>query len=78
MLLTTLNYNSVYNLKNDLREGLAIFYNEEKFDKLFHNYSVISQDINNLNEFNTVWSQIQNVNTKKTFLNRNTIIQVSE
>lgn len=78
MLLTTLNYNSVYNLKNDLREGLAIFYNEEKFDKLSHNYSVISQDINNLNEFNTVWSQIQNVNTKETFLNRNTIIQVSK
>ncbi|PBC27644.1 2',5'-phosphodiesterase [Apis cerana cerana] len=76
VLLTTLNYNSVYNLKNDLREGLAIFYNEEKFDKLSHNYSVISQDINNLNEFNTVWSQIQNVNTKETFLNRNTIIQL--
>ncbi|XP_031365550.1 2',5'-phosphodiesterase 12-like [Apis dorsata] len=72
--LTALNYNSVYNLKNDLREGLAIFYNQEKFDKLSHNYSVISQGIN-LNEFNIVWSQIQNDNIKQIFLNRNTIIQ---
>lgn len=77
MSLTALNYNSVYNLKNDLREGLAIFYNQEKFDKLSHNYSVISQGIN-LNEFNIVWSQIQNDNIKQIFLNRNTIIQVSK
>lgn len=61
-----------------MKEGLAIFYNQEKFDKLSHDYSVISQGINNLNEFNTVWSQIQDVSTKQTFLNRNTIIQVSE
>ncbi|XP_026298460.1 2',5'-phosphodiesterase 12 [Apis mellifera] len=74
--LSALNYNSVYNLKNDLKEGLAIFYNQEKFDKLSHDYSVISQGINNLNEFNTVWSQIQDVSTKQTFLNRNTIIQL--
>lgn len=77
MSLTALNYNSVYNLKNDLKEGLAIFYNRERFDKLSHNYSIISQGIN-LNEFNTVWSQIQNDSIKQTFSNRNTIIQVSE
>ncbi|KAK1118077.1 hypothetical protein K0M31_015354 [Melipona bicolor] len=72
--LTTLNYGSIYNLKNDMREGLAIFYNQDRFDKLSCDYSVISQGTN-LDEFNIVWSQIQNDNVKRTFLNRNTIIQ---
>ncbi|KAF3427276.1 hypothetical protein E2986_10388 [Frieseomelitta varia] len=72
--LTTLNYGSIYNLKNDMREGLAIFYNQDRFDKLSCDYSVISQGTN-LDEFNIVWSQIQNDDVKRTFLNRNTIIQ---
>ncbi|CAD1476443.1 unnamed protein product, partial [Heterotrigona itama] len=72
--LTTLNYGSIYNLKNDMREGLAIFYNQDRFDKLSCDYSVICQGTN-LDEFNIIWSQIQNDNVKQTFLNRNTIIQ---
>ncbi|KAK9310777.1 hypothetical protein QLX08_000077 [Tetragonisca angustula] len=72
--LTTLNYGSIYNLKNDMREGLAIFYNQDRFDKLSCDYSVISQGTN-LDEFNIVWSQIQNDDLKRTFSNRNTIIQ---
>lgn len=60
-----------------MREGLAIFYNQDRFDKLSCDYSVISQGTN-LDEFNIVWSQIQNDDVKRTFLNRNTIIQVLE
>ncbi|KOC61395.1 2',5'-phosphodiesterase 12 [Habropoda laboriosa] len=74
--LSELNYDSIFNLKNELQEGLAIFYNQKRFDQLICDYSVISQDTN-LNEFNNVLSLIQNDNVKKTFLNRNTIIQVA-
>ncbi|XP_076659540.1 2',5'-phosphodiesterase 12 [Halictus rubicundus] len=72
--LSVLNYNGVYNLKNDLREGLAVFYNQDRFDILNSNCSVMSHDTD-LKGFNTVWSQIQNENVKQTFVNRNTIIQ---
>ncbi|XP_031835173.1 2',5'-phosphodiesterase 12 [Nomia melanderi] len=72
--LSMLNYNSIYNLKNDMREGLAIFYNQDRFDKLNCSCRVISQDTD-LNGFNTIWLQIQNENVKQTFLNRNTIVQ---
>lgn len=77
MSLSILNYGSIYNLKNDLREGLAIFYNKDRFDQLSCDYKVISQNTD-LDEFNTVWMQIQNSRVKQTFLNRNTIIQVLE
>lgn len=70
-----MNYDGVFNLKNDLREGLVIFYNQERFDKLNSDYSVISQGTE-LDEFKDVWSQIENENVKQAFLNRNTIIQV--
>ncbi|CAK9833962.1 2',5'-phosphodiesterase 12 [Anthophora retusa] len=73
--LSELNYDGTYNLKNEQYEGLAIFYNQERFDQLTCDYSVISQGIN-LEEFNSVWSLIQNDDVKKTFLNRNTIVQV--
>lgn len=77
MSLSILNYGSIYNLKNDLQEGLAIFYNKDRFDQLSCDYKVISQNTD-LDEFNTVWMQIQNSRVKQTFLNRNTIIQVLE
>lgn len=77
MSLSILNYGSIYNLKNDLQEGLAIFYNQDRFDRLSCNYKVISQDTD-LDEFNTVFTQIQNSRVKQSFLNRNTIIQVLE
>ncbi|XP_034187530.1 2',5'-phosphodiesterase 12 [Osmia lignaria lignaria] len=72
--LNALNYDGVFNLKNDLREGLVIFYNRERFDKLNSDYSVISQGTE-LDEFKDVWLQIENENVKQAFLNRNTIIQ---
>ncbi|XP_012150679.1 2',5'-phosphodiesterase 12 isoform X3 [Megachile rotundata] len=75
--LCTLNYGSIFNLKNDMQEGVVTFYNEERFDKLDSDYSIISQGIN-LDGFNTIWSQIQNEDLKQTFLNRNTIIQNAE
>lgn len=73
--LHTLNYNSIYNLKNDLREGVAIFYNQKRFDQLSCCYSVVGQNTDFV-DFNPVWSQIQNENVKQTFQNRSTIIQV--
>ncbi|XP_026675284.1 2',5'-phosphodiesterase 12 [Ceratina calcarata] len=75
MSLNELNYDGVLNLKNDMREGLAIFYNRERFNKLICNYSVMSQGIN-LEKFNTLWSKIENTNVKEIFMNRNTIIQM--
>lgn len=75
--LSVLNYGGVYNAKNDLREGLTIFYNEERFDKLSYDYSVLAQGID-LAEFNSVWSRIENTNVIQAFLNRSTIVQVLE
>lgn len=75
LILSTLNYNSVYNTKNDLQEGLAIFYNQERFDKLSCSYSIISNGTD-LNGFNALWLQIQNKNVKETFLNKSTLIQI--
>ncbi|CAL7939661.1 unnamed protein product [Xylocopa violacea] len=75
MSLNALNYDSVFNYKNEMHEGLAIFYNRERFDKLICNYSVLSHNTN-LDQFSSVWSKIQNDKVKQTFLNRNTIIQV--
>lgn len=72
--LCTLNYGSVFNLKNDMQEGVVTFYNQERFDKLDSDHSIISQGIS-LDGFNTIWSQIRNEDLKQTFLNRNTIIQ---
>ncbi|XP_076621770.1 2',5'-phosphodiesterase 12 isoform X2 [Colletes latitarsis] len=72
--LCALNYDGIYNLKSDTREGLAIFYNQERFDKLSCDYSIMSQSTN-FSGFNAIWSQIQNENVKQTFLNRSTIIQ---
>ena len=73
--LRVLNYDGVYNAKNDLREGLAIFYNEERFDKLAYDYSVLAQGTD-LEEFNSVWSRIENTNVTQAFLNRSTIVQM--
>ncbi|XP_076238085.1 2',5'-phosphodiesterase 12 isoform X2 [Calliopsis andreniformis] len=72
--LYTLNYNSVYNLKNDLREGLAIFYDRERFNELGSSATVIGLNTD-FTEFNSVWSQIQSESVKETFKNRSTIIQ---
>ncbi|XP_053973801.1 2',5'-phosphodiesterase 12 [Hylaeus volcanicus] len=72
--LCTLNYDSIYNLKNDLREGITIFYNRDRFDKLSSSYSVLSQDTD-LIGFNDVWSKIQNERVKQTYSGRSTIIQ---
>lgn len=75
MSLNELNYGSVFNLKNDMREGLAIFYNQERFNKLTCDCSIMSQGMN-LEEFNTVWSKIENDKVKEIFMNRNTVIQM--
>ncbi|XP_078036760.1 2',5'-phosphodiesterase 12 [Augochlora pura] len=72
--LSVLDYNGECNLKNDSREGLAIFYNQNRFDKLDSNFSVISHNTD-LNDFNTTWLKIQNDNVKQLFLDRNTIVQ---
>lgn len=58
-----------------MREGLAIFYNKERFEKLDTDYSVMCQGTD-LDEFNTIWTRIENDKVKHVFENRNTIIQV--
>ncbi|KZC13699.1 2',5'-phosphodiesterase 12 [Dufourea novaeangliae] len=72
--LSILNYSGICNLKNDLQEGLAVFYNQDRFDQLNCSYSILSQGTD-LSEFNITWLQIENENVKQAFLNRNTVIQ---
>ncbi|KAK2582431.1 hypothetical protein KPH14_004741 [Odynerus spinipes] len=73
--LSMLHYSSVFNTKNESPEGLAIFFNEERFEKLSVDFTVIGQNTE-LPKFALVWSKIQNEKTKQRFLERNTIAQV--
>ncbi|KAG7209391.1 hypothetical protein KM043_015487 [Ampulex compressa] len=73
-VLSTLNYNSEYTAKNQLQEGLSIFFNKERFKKLNFEYSVISEGLQ-LEEFSNVLSKIKNENVKNRLLTKSTIIQ---
>lgn len=73
--LSTLNYAGTFVTKNEIREGLATFFDQERFEKLEFKSSVISQNID-FPKFSTVWSKIENEKVKERFLSRNTTIQV--
>lgn len=71
-----LDYDGVFVVKNEIREGLATFYNIKRFDKLGFTYSVMAQNTD-LHTFSSVWSKIKNEKTRERFLARNTTIQVT-
>lgn len=70
-----LNYDGVYVTKNEISEGLAMFFNNERFEILKVESSVMSHNVNSP-KFNAVWTKIENEKMKERFLNRNTTIQV--
>ncbi|KAL6254856.1 hypothetical protein P5V15_014195 [Pogonomyrmex californicus] len=74
--LYMLNYDGVFITKNEMSEGLATFFNQERFEKLGFEYSVMAQNID-FPKFTAVWSKIDNDKTRERFLNRNTTIQVT-
>ena len=59
----------------ELSEGLAIFYNSERFEKLHSDIIVMSQNTD-MERFSETWSKITNEKTKERFLARNTTMQV--
>lgn len=73
--LYMLNYDGVFITKNEISEGLATFFNQDRFEKLGFEYSIIAQNID-FPKFAAVWSKIDNDKMKERFLNRNTTIQV--
>lgn len=73
--LYMLNYDGVFVTKNEISEGLATFFNQDRFEKLGFEYSIIAQNVD-LPKFAAVWSKIDNDKMKERFLNRNTTIQV--
>ncbi|KAL0130432.1 hypothetical protein PUN28_002243 [Cardiocondyla obscurior] len=74
--LYMLNYDGVFITKNEISEGLATFFNQDRFEKLGFEYSIMSQNVD-LPKFATVWSKIDNEKLKERFLSRNTTIQVT-
>ncbi|XP_011338566.1 2',5'-phosphodiesterase 12 isoform X2 [Ooceraea biroi] len=74
--LCTLNYDGVFVTKNEISEGLATFFNQERFEKLGFQFNVMAQNTD-VPRFATVWSKINNEKTKERFLKRNTTIQVT-
>lgn len=73
--LYMLNYDGVFVTKNEINEGLATFFNQDRFEKLGFEYSVIAQNVD-FPKFAVIWSKINNDKMKERFLGRNTIIQV--
>lgn len=73
--LYMLNYDGVFVTKNEINEGLATFFNQERFEKLRFEYSVMAKNID-FPRFATIWSKINNDKTKERFFGRNTTIQV--
>ncbi|KAM0733217.1 2',5'-phosphodiesterase 12 [Formica fusca] len=74
--LYMLNYDGVFVTKNEINEGLATFFNQERFEKLGFEYSVMAQNTD-FPRFAAIWSKINNERTKKRFFGRNTTIQVT-
>lgn len=73
--LSLLQYKSMFNAKNESSEGLAIFFNEERFEALSFDCTVIGHNTT-MPKFAFIWSKIQNEKAKERFLNRNTTAQV--
>ncbi|XP_071571761.1 2',5'-phosphodiesterase 12 isoform X1 [Temnothorax nylanderi] len=74
--LYMLNYDGVFVTKNEISEGLATFFNQDRFEKLRFEYSVMAQNVD-LPKFAAIWSKIDNDKMKERFLGRNTTIQVT-
>lgn len=73
--LSLLQYKSMFNTKSESSEGLAIFFNEERFEQLSFDCTVIGHNTE-MPKFALIWSKIQNEKVKKRFLQRNTTAQV--
>ncbi|KAI4492309.1 hypothetical protein M0802_009890 [Mischocyttarus mexicanus] len=73
--LSLLQYKSVFNTKNSSTEGLAIFFNEDRFEELCFDFTIIGHNIE-MPKFAQVWSKIQNEKAKERFLGRNTTAQI--
>ncbi|XP_028050379.1 2',5'-phosphodiesterase 12 isoform X2 [Monomorium pharaonis] len=74
--LYMLNYDGVYVTKNDMSEGLATFFNQDRFEKLGFQSSIMAQNVD-FPKFAAIWSKIDNDKSKERFLGRNTTIQVT-
>ncbi|KMQ88325.1 2 -phosphodiesterase 12-like protein [Lasius niger] len=74
--LYMLNYDGVFVTKNEISEGLATFFNQERFEKLGFEFSVMAQNTD-FPKFAAIWSKINNYKMKERFFNRNTTIQVT-
>ncbi|XP_014603536.1 PREDICTED: 2',5'-phosphodiesterase 12 [Polistes canadensis] len=73
--LSLLGYKSVFNTKNSMSEGLAIFFNNDRFEELCFDFTVIGHNTE-MPKFVQVWSKIKNEKAKKRFLDRNTTAQI--
>ncbi|XP_046829334.1 2',5'-phosphodiesterase 12 isoform X3 [Vespa crabro] len=73
--LSLLQYKSIFNTKNESSEGLAVFFNKERFEELCYDSTVIGNNTE-LPKFALIWSKIQNEKAKKRFSQKNTTVQV--
>lgn len=74
-IFSLLGYNGIHNRKgDDLSEGVAIFYDETRFEKVASDSRVMSQNVD-APGFIDVWKNINNERVKERFLGRNTTVQ---
>lgn len=76
--LSSLNYSSVYNAKGELSEGLAIFYDNQRFEILNSYGCVMSENIDANNIFKKTWDKITNQEARQRFLARKTSVLVKK
>lgn len=74
--LNMLNYDGTFITKNEISEGLATFFYQDRLEKIGYEFTVMSQNID-FPRFAEVWSKIKNEKTKERFLARNTTVQVT-
>ncbi|KAK0084782.1 hypothetical protein PV326_006154 [Microctonus aethiopoides] len=74
--LSSLNYDSIFNTKGELSEGLAILYNKIRFELLDTKMEMMSENVYSNEIFKSVWEKITNEHTQKRFLNRNTSVLI--
>ncbi|XP_063973714.1 2',5'-phosphodiesterase 12 [Diachasmimorpha longicaudata] len=74
--LASVNYNGIFAAKGDTAEGLAVFYDQNRFQLLDNKCAIMSKNVDLNESFKRVWAQVQNENTRQRFLDRNTSLLI--
>ncbi|XP_011313372.1 2',5'-phosphodiesterase 12 isoform X2 [Fopius arisanus] len=74
--LSSLNYSGTFTTKGDTREGLAVFYDQNRFQMLDKKCIVMGKNIEVNQAFSRIWDKIHNEKARQCFLERNTSLLI--